>query len=232
MNPDNGGRWSMLPRWLVSRPASSAARSRRLCRLAAGLVLGSLLIGVLLIPWAEAAAPLAYGVLDTNTIAVIDTATASVVARVPVGFTPVGIAVHPTGRSVFVSNFGSDAVAVVDTASQSTLGNLALLCGRHHRAVHEEGYQVERASDGERRFRLPNGRLLDEVPAPAPVPADPVGALRAPNDAEGLVLDAHTMCARWLGERFDLGWAISVLHPLARASRADPPREPWRHEPF
>src|SRR5881398_2072040 len=31
----------------------------------------------------------------------------------------------------------------------TTLSNLALLCRRHHRAVHEEGYQVERQPDGE-----------------------------------------------------------------------------------
>ncbi|HUP38007.1 MAG TPA: HNH endonuclease signature motif containing protein [Candidatus Limnocylindria bacterium] len=30
------------------------------------------------------------------------------------------------------------------------LSNLALLCCRHHRAVHEEGYQVERGADGAR----------------------------------------------------------------------------------
>ena len=30
----------------------------------------------------------------------------------------------------------------------TTLSNLALLCRRHHRAVHEEGYQVERQPDG------------------------------------------------------------------------------------
>jgi len=30
----------------------------------------------------------------------------------------------------------------------TTLSNLALLCRRHHRAVHEEGYQVNRQPDG------------------------------------------------------------------------------------
>src|SRR5262249_38019687 len=30
----------------------------------------------------------------------------------------------------------------------TTLSNLALLCRRHHRAVHEDGYQVERQPDG------------------------------------------------------------------------------------
>src|SRR5881628_1528462 len=39
----------------------------------------------------------------------------------------------------------------------TTLSNLALLCRRHHRAVHEEGYQLERLADGELQFRSPNG---------------------------------------------------------------------------
>src|SRR5438445_11538200 len=46
----------------------------------------------------------------------------------------------------------------------TTLSNLALLCRRHHRAVHEDGYQVERQSDGELRVRRPDGRLRREVP--------------------------------------------------------------------
>src|SRR5881296_3616198 len=45
----------------------------------------------------------------------------------------------------------------------TTLSNLALLCRRHHRAVHEEGYQVERQPDGELWFRRPDGQLLPEV---------------------------------------------------------------------
>ena len=61
----------------------------------------------------------------------------------------------------------------------TTLSNLALLCRRHHRAVHEEGYQVDRQPDGVLQFRRPDGRLLPEVPPPAAVPADPVQALHA-----------------------------------------------------
>jgi 5-methylcytosine-specific restriction endonuclease McrA len=98
----------------------------------------------------------------------------------------------------------------------TTLSNLALLCRRHHRAVHEEGYQVERQPDGTLRFRRPDGRRLPDVPPPAAVPADPVQALRARHDAEGLRLHARTTCPGWLGERLDVVWAIDVLHPLAR----------------
>jgi hypothetical protein len=97
----------------------------------------------------------------------------------------------------------------------TTLSNLALLCRRHHRAVHEEGYEVERQRDGELRFRRPDGRALPEVPPPAWVPLDPVAGLRAQNEAAGLGLHARTAMPSWLGERLDMGYAIDVLHPLA-----------------
>jgi uncharacterized protein DUF222/HNH endonuclease len=98
----------------------------------------------------------------------------------------------------------------------TTLSNLALLCRRHHRAVHEEGYQVDRHADGELRFRRPDGRLLPEVPPSPSVPGDPAQILRARHDAEGLRLHARTAMPGWLGERLDIGWAIDVLHPLAQ----------------
>jgi hypothetical protein len=43
-----------------------------------------------------------------------------------------------------------------------------------------------------------------------------VETLRAQHDAQGLRLHAHTGTSGWLGEHLDLGWAINVLHPLAR----------------
>jgi len=101
----------------------------------------------------------------------------------------------------------------------TTLSNLALLCRRHHRAVHEEGYQVARGPDGALRFRRPDGRPLPEVPSPAAVPADPVAALRVCHDAQGLRLTARTACPGWLGERLNIGWAIDVLHPRAQSTR-------------
>jgi hypothetical protein len=101
----------------------------------------------------------------------------------------------------------------------TTLSNLALLCRRHHRAVHEEGYQVERQPDGALRFRRPDGRPLPEVPPPVGVSTDPIQSLRTRNVARGLRLHARTACPGWLGERFDVGWAIDVLHPRAVGPR-------------
>src|SRR5262249_39579226 len=104
----------------------------------------------------------------------------------------------------------------------TTLSNLALLCRRHHRAVHEEGFQIERDADGTLRFRWPDGQHMPEVPTLVAIPADPVEALRTQHETQGLQLNARTTCPRWLGERLDLGYAIDVLHPLANPhSRAD-----------
>jgi hypothetical protein len=98
----------------------------------------------------------------------------------------------------------------------TTLSNLTMLCRRHHRAVHEGGCHVERAPDGELRFRRPDGRPFPEVPPPLSVPADPAQVLRARNEANGLHLHARTALPGWLGERLNVGYAIDVLHPRAR----------------
>ena len=98
----------------------------------------------------------------------------------------------------------------------TTLSNLVLLCRRHHRAVHEEGYQIDQTPDGALQFRRPDGRPLPEVSPPPALPADPVEALRAQHATQGLRLHARTSLPGWLGERLDVGWAIDVLHPLAR----------------
>src|SRR5207253_7295637 len=98
----------------------------------------------------------------------------------------------------------------------TSLSNLALLCRRHHRAVHEEGYQLDREPDGELRFRRPDGRPLPDVPPASQVPADPIQVLRARPEADGSVIHARTTTPGWLGERLNVGWAIDVLHPAAR----------------
>jgi hypothetical protein len=100
----------------------------------------------------------------------------------------------------------------------TTLSNLALLCRRHHRAIHDEGYRLQRRPDGELEFRRPNGSVLPDVPPPPAMPDQPLESLRALNDSAGLVLHAHTATPSWLGERLDVGYALDVLHPLAIAS--------------
>jgi hypothetical protein len=101
----------------------------------------------------------------------------------------------------------------------TTLSNLAMLCRRHHRAVHEEGYQIERDTDGALTFRGPHGRNIPDVPDPPVLPRDPVEVLLRASVAHRLSLDSRTMTPGWRGEPLDVGWAIDVLHPLAVGAR-------------
>ncbi len=88
----------------------------------------------------------------------------------------------------------------------TTLSNLASLCRRHHRFVHEGGFQVERLPGGELEFRTPNGWVIPEAPPLPAVPADEKAA--AP-------LDAYTLMPNWDGTRLNLDHAIWAMHPRA-----------------
>jgi hypothetical protein len=80
------------------------------------------------------------------------------------------------------------------------LDNLVLLCRRHHRAVHEGGFDVIRHEDGRVTFLGPNGT----EPEAAPALPDTGGAIDA-------LPPAHDMPV-WDGTPFDVVYAIDVLY--------------------
>ena len=93
----------------------------------------------------------------------------------------------------------------------TSLANTALLCRRHHRAVHEEGFSMELAPDGEARFYRPDGRPLQEAPGlPAPA-GEPVTALVARLASHGVAVDARATLPDWWGGAVDYGWEIDWL---------------------
>ena len=102
------------------------------------------------------------------------------------------------------------------------LDNLILVCRHHHRAVHEGGFTVELRDDGEARFFWPDGRPFPEAP-PAPRWAGPtLEPTSAHLATAGITIDRDTATPDWLGERLDVHWAMTVLHPAT----ADPlPRD-------
>ena len=64
---------------------------------------------------------------SNNTVSVVDTATNGVVATVPVGSEPRGVAVHPGAARVYVANelgSNSDTVSVIDTASNTVVATI------------------------------------------------------------------------------------------------------------
>ncbi|MPY89123.1 MAG: DUF222 domain-containing protein [Luteitalea sp.] len=97
------------------------------------------------------------------------------------------------------------------------LENLVLLCKRHHRAVHEEGFTITRSADGTVGVCRPDGRQLPPAPT-APrwdthgdEVQDPLAPLTARLAAAGMRIGPHTATPDWDGERFDVRWAIDVL---------------------
>ena len=123
------------------------------------------------------------------------------------------------GRTVEISARTRTIPPALRRALQpTTFSNLVLLCRRHHRSVHEDGFQLERLANGELEFKRPNGWLIPEAPPLTAVPADAEKALRERNAAAGVQVNANTLRSSWSGERFSVTYAIDVMHPRAIGS--------------
>jgi YVTN family beta-propeller protein len=72
------------------------------------------------------AAPFAYVANNgfaSNSVSVIDTATNTVMATVPVGSLPNEVAVTPDGKHAYVTNFSSNNVSVIATATNKVVAS-------------------------------------------------------------------------------------------------------------
>ena len=101
---------------------------------------------------------------------------------------------------------------------ETRLDNLVLLCRRHHRAVHEDGFSVEMAEvaeggggGGSLRFYWPDGRPFPDVPPASRLPHDPIAALEAEHTKLGICVGPETAIPLWNGEPFDVGYAVHAL---------------------
>lgn len=83
----------------------------------------------------------------------------------------------------------------------TSVDNLVLLCRRHHRAVHEGGFEVHRTGPGQWVFVAPSGIAIPSSPS-AHLLAEPLPPLPAAG---------HDLPV-WDGTPFDLVWAIDVLY--------------------
>src|ERR1700751_4984019 len=60
----------------------------------------------------------------SNTVSVIATASNTVIATIPVGGAPYGVAVNPDGGRVYVTNSDSGSVSVIATASNTVIATI------------------------------------------------------------------------------------------------------------
>jgi len=79
----------------------------------------------------------------SNDVSVIDTATDTVVATIPVGVHPNGVSIHPNGTRVYVTNSGDQTVSVIDTATNTVITPPIALGGNSAGSVvHPNGQRV------------------------------------------------------------------------------------------
>ena len=95
----------------------------------------------------------------------------------------------------------------------TSLDNLVLLCRRHHRAVHEGGFEVRQRDDGTTTFLRANGQVLEQAPA--------LPALCARLDEDAWQPDDIPV---WDGTPLHLAYAIDVLYVPQTTTAARPRR--------
>jgi len=94
---------------------------------------------------------------------------------------------------------------------ETTADNLVLLCRRHHRYVHEFGFRLDAAPDGDVRFYDPYERL---IPATGRLPSPRIGALdrmRARHHMNGVEIDAVAAYPGWNGKRVNYDRIVSPM---------------------
>jgi hypothetical protein len=93
------------------------------------------------------------------------------------------------------------------------ISNLVLVCGRHHRLVHEGGFDVT-GTNGNVTFIRPDGTPIDKLPPRLSGDGD---AIVEQNTQLGLAMTADTPGSLSNGERLDRGlasdWLWLLLHP-------------------
>jgi hypothetical protein len=94
---------------------------------------------------------------------------------------------------------------------ETNLDNLCLLCGFHHKLVHEGGWTLEPSQDGQGFvFYRPDGRRFVPVPR-RPRIRRPMQSLERENRARDLSIDAETNGPRWDGTTPDYSACIAAL---------------------
>jgi YVTN family beta-propeller protein len=79
---------------------------------------------------------------NANTVSVIDSATNTVIATIPVGASPRGVAISPGGTRAYVTNLGSNTVSVISTATNAVIATILVGISPRGVAVSPGGTRV------------------------------------------------------------------------------------------
>ncbi|MEO8101152.1 MAG: choice-of-anchor D domain-containing protein, partial [Betaproteobacteria bacterium] len=140
----------------------------------------------------SATGPYAYIANRTdNTVSVIDTPTNSVVATIPVGVNPYGVAVNPAGSRVYVSNQNASSVSVIDAASNTVVATVPVGINPLGLAVTPGGNRVYAAVAVSNAVYVIDG-ASNSVLTTIPVGGSPIGVAINPAGTLAYVANASS----------------------------------------
>jgi YVTN family beta-propeller protein len=144
---------------------------------------------------ASQAAPLAY-ITESggSTVAVVDTATNGVVATIPVGRAPRGVAINIQGTRAYVANSGDGSVSVIDTAANHVVATIGGISGADAIVVNRAATRLYVTSTGP--FSSGAVSVIDAgtntVIAAIPVGVTPTGLALTPDGRRLYVANANS----------------------------------------
>jgi YVTN family beta-propeller protein len=126
-----------------------------------------------------------------GTVSAIAAADHRVVATVPVGAGPLGLAVSPDSKHLYVANRGSNRLQIVDLANHTVVGAVPLTSGPYSVAVHPDGERVYVARHfGGGLSVVDVGRQV--LLATVPVGRNPTGVAIVPNGERVYVANSES----------------------------------------
>jgi YVTN family beta-propeller protein len=178
------------------RPRSAVGEDAMKLRISGFLVIAAF-VAACLLGSAQSPAQNAYitnfGEPD-HTVSVIDTETNTVIATIPVGDSPFGVAVSPDGSKVYVTNLGSASVSVIATATDTVTATIPVAGHTDEVAVSSDGSKVyvTNVSSGNVSVIDP---ATNTVTATIPVGLAPLGVAVTPDGSKVYVanVDSHNV---------------------------------------
>ncbi|GAA4839685.1 hypothetical protein GCM10023201_31880 [Actinomycetospora corticicola] len=117
---------------------------------------------------------------SVSEVAVIDTGTAAVVARVPTGKRPFALHVSPDGSRVYVPNHDSSSITVIDTADDSVVTTIVVAPNPHWVDLSPDGTRLY-AANHESNLLTTIDTGTDAILSTTPVGKSPHSIVRMPN---------------------------------------------------
>jgi YVTN family beta-propeller protein len=124
-----------------------------------------------------------------NTVSVISTTTNTVVATVPVGVNPWGLAITPNGAFAYVTNLGDNTVSVINTNTNTIVATVSAGAGPAGVAITPNGTFAYVANSVDNTVSVVN-TATNSVVGTVPVGPGPSGLAITPNGAFAYVVNS------------------------------------------